>query len=69
LQLLFSPPQNVPLNDVSQLIKTLPGSLFLYISRIRVPTLNDGFAKLVLKVVQLTEEAGLNEVEEAPQLL
>ena len=69
LQLLFRPPQNVPLNEIPQLIKTLPGGLFLDIGRIRVPTLDDGFAKHVLEVVQLTKEAWLNKVEETPKLL
>lgn len=59
----------MPLNEIPQLIKTLPGGLFLDIGRIRVPTLDDGFAKHVLEVVQLSEEARLDEVEEAPQLL
>jgi len=59
----------VPLNEIPQLIKTLPGGLFLDFGRIRVPTLDDGFAKHVLEVVQLTEEAWLNKVEETPKLL
>ena len=59
----------MPLNEIPQLIKTLPRGLFLDVGRIRVPTLDDGLAKHVLEVVQLSEEARLDEVEEAPQLL
>lgn len=67
-ELLLCAPENVTLNHLSELNETLMRGLSLDLSGICIPSFDDGLAKGILKVVELSKEARLNEVEEAPQL-
>jgi hypothetical protein len=69
LDLLLGPSENVSLDDLSQLLQALLGSLFLDSSRPRVATFDNCFAELMFEEVKLAEEPRLHEVEETPKLL
>jgi len=69
LKLLFRPPQNVTIDNLSQLMQALLRSLNLNISGVGIPAQYNGLAKGILEVVELTKEARLYKIEQAPKFL
>jgi hypothetical protein len=69
LKLLFRPPKNVTIDNLSQLMQALLRSLDLNISGVGKTTLYNGLAKGILEIVKLTKKARLYKIEQAPKFL